>query len=180
MVIDLKMRAFEPDFAGKMNFCLSAVNDLLRHPDDEPSIGLILCKTNDRFGAEYSLRDINKPIGMSKYRLAESLPEKLKGGLSTIKNLENQLGTQRRAQGVNNGRSIGSRLDVVVTEAKAIDRSFDPATSIRALQYYGDGTLDRVSENMRRDLTRWAQQIDPATLSVLRSRRGLSPGGMEL
>lgn len=92
VVIDLKMRSLEPEFAGKMNFYLSAVNDILRHPDDEPSIGLILCKTKDRFVAEYALRDINKPIGISEYRLAESLPEKLKGSLPTIEELESELG----------------------------------------------------------------------------------------
>ena len=58
------MKSFKPEFAGKMNFYLSAVNDLLRHPDDQPSIGLILCKTGVRFVAEYALRDINKPIGI--------------------------------------------------------------------------------------------------------------------
>jgi predicted nuclease of restriction endonuclease-like (RecB) superfamily len=92
VVVDLKMRAFEPEFAGKMNFYLSAVNDLLRHPDDQPSIGIILCKTRERFVAEYALRDINKPIGISEYRLAESLPDKLQGSLPTIEELENELG----------------------------------------------------------------------------------------
>jgi len=93
VVIDLKTKSFEPEFAGKRNFYLSAVNDLLRHPDDQPSIGLILCKTNDRFVAEYALRDINKPIGISEYRLAESLPERLKGSLPTIEELESELGS---------------------------------------------------------------------------------------
>jgi predicted nuclease of restriction endonuclease-like (RecB) superfamily len=92
VVVDLKARSFEPEFAGKMNFYLSAVNDLLRHPDDQPSIGLILCKTKDRIIAEYALREINKPIGISEYRLAESLPDKLKGSLPTIEELENELG----------------------------------------------------------------------------------------
>jgi hypothetical protein len=68
--MDLKMKAFEPEFAGNMSFYLSAVNDLLRHPDDQPSIGINLCKTRDRFVAEYALRDINKPIGISECRLA--------------------------------------------------------------------------------------------------------------
>ncbi len=54
------MHAFQPEFAGKMNFYLSAVNDLLRHPDDQPSIGLILCKTRDHVVAEYALRDFSK------------------------------------------------------------------------------------------------------------------------
>jgi hypothetical protein len=57
-----------------MNFYLLAVNDLLRHPDDEPSIGMILCKTRDRFVTEYAHRAIKKLIGISEYRLAESLP----------------------------------------------------------------------------------------------------------
>jgi predicted nuclease of restriction endonuclease-like (RecB) superfamily len=92
VVIDLKMKAFEPEFAGKMNFYLSAVNDLLRHPDDQPSIGIILCKTKERIVAEYALRDINQPIGISEYRLAESLPEKLQGSLPTIEELEIELG----------------------------------------------------------------------------------------
>lgn len=85
VVVDLKMKPLEPEFAGKMNFYLSAVNDLLRHPDDQPSIGIILCRTRERFVAEYALRDINKPIGISEYRLAESLPEKLKGSLRPLR-----------------------------------------------------------------------------------------------
>jgi predicted nuclease of restriction endonuclease-like (RecB) superfamily len=92
VVVDLKMSAFAPEFAGKMNFYLSAVDDLLRHPDDQPSIGIILCKTRERVVAEYALRDIHKPIGISEYRLAESLPEKLQGSLPTIEELENELG----------------------------------------------------------------------------------------
>jgi predicted nuclease of restriction endonuclease-like (RecB) superfamily len=98
IVIDLKMKSFEPEFAGKMNFYLSAVDDLLRHPDDQPSIGIILCKTRERFVAEYALRDINKPIGISEYRLAESLPETLKGSLPSIEELETELGTVTQAQ----------------------------------------------------------------------------------
>jgi len=96
VVVDLKMKAFEPEFAGKMNFYLSAVDDLLRHPDDQPSIGIILCRTRDRIIAEYALRDINKPIGISEYRLAESLPDRLKGSLPTIEELEDELGAASR------------------------------------------------------------------------------------
>ncbi len=91
VVIDLKMQPFRPEFAGKMNFYLSAVNEILRHPDDQPSIGLILCKTRDRFVAEYALRDVSKPIGISEYQLADALPEKLKGTLPTIEEIESEL-----------------------------------------------------------------------------------------
>jgi predicted nuclease of restriction endonuclease-like (RecB) superfamily len=95
VVIDLKVKSFEPESAGKMNFYLSAIDDMLRHPDDQPSIGLILCENKDRFVAEYALRGINKPIGISEYRLAESLPEKLKGSLPTVEELESELDSAR-------------------------------------------------------------------------------------
>jgi hypothetical protein len=75
--------------------------------------------------------------------------------------------------------SHGIDLPTALAAAKAIDTSFDPATSIRALQFYGDGTLDRISPTMRQDLTRWAQAVNLGKLPRLRPRRGLSPGGME-
>ena len=75
-MVDLKATAFKPEYAGKMNFYLSAVDDLLRHPDDKPSIGIILCKAKNRVVAEYALRDLAKPVGVSSYvtKLVESLP----------------------------------------------------------------------------------------------------------
>jgi predicted nuclease of restriction endonuclease-like (RecB) superfamily len=91
VVVDLKLGPFQPEFAGKMNFYLSAVNNLLRHPDDQPSIGLILCKTRDRIVAEYALQDVSKPIGISEYQLAAALPDTLKGTLPTIEELESEL-----------------------------------------------------------------------------------------
>ena len=73
-----------------------------------------------------------------------------------------------------NGVDVSLRL----AAAKAIDRNFDPVTSIRALQFYGDGTLDRVPSAMRKDLVRWAQAVDLAKLPNLHPRRNLSPGGL--
>ena len=67
VVIDLKVREFEPEYAGKMNFYLSAVDELLRRQGDGPSIGLILCKGKAKTTVEYALRDTNKPIGVSSY-----------------------------------------------------------------------------------------------------------------
>jgi hypothetical protein len=72
--------------------------------------------------------------------------------------------------------SHGIDLATGLAAARAIDSSFDPATSIRALQFYGDGTLDRVPEGIRRDLTRWALKLDPLMLPSLRPRRGVGPG----
>ena len=92
VVIDLKAKALEPEFVGKMNFYLAAVDDLLRHPDDRPSIGLIVRKTKDQIVAEYALRNSMTPIGISEYRWAESLPADLKGSLPSIEELEDELG----------------------------------------------------------------------------------------
>jgi predicted nuclease of restriction endonuclease-like (RecB) superfamily len=93
IVIDLKTKPFEPEFAGKMNFYLSAVDELLRHADDKPSIGIILCKSGNQTIAEYALRDIAKPVGVSSYvtRLIETLPADLKSSLPTVAELEAEL-----------------------------------------------------------------------------------------
>ena len=91
VVIDLKVEEFKPEFAGKMNFYLSAVDDLLRHPDDQSSIGIILCKSRGKVTVEYALRDTHKPIGVSEYRLTDALPQELKPSLPTIEELEQEL-----------------------------------------------------------------------------------------
>ncbi len=96
IVIELKTGPFKPEYAGKMNFYLSAVDDLLRHPDDEASIGLILCKSKNAIVAEYTLRDTKKPIGISGFRVMERLPSDLKGSLPTIEELEQGLTTPRQ------------------------------------------------------------------------------------
>jgi len=91
VVIDLKMADFKPEDSGKMNFYLSAVDDLLKHPDDQPSVGMILCKSKNKMLVEYALRDLNKPIGVSTYQLTQALPEHLQGNLPTIEQLEAEL-----------------------------------------------------------------------------------------
>lgn len=91
VVVELKTGPFRPEYAGKLNFYLSAVDDMLRHGSDAPSIGLILCKDKNRLIAEYALRDIAKPVGVSEYRLVEAIPEELKGSLPTIEELEAEL-----------------------------------------------------------------------------------------
>lgn len=92
IVVELKTTDFKPEFAGKMNFYLSAVDDLMKHSDDKPSIGLLLCKGKNKVIAEYALRDINKPIGISQYEttILESLPAELKGSLPSIEEIEQE------------------------------------------------------------------------------------------
>ncbi|MFH1314388.1 MAG: PDDEXK nuclease domain-containing protein [Candidatus Eisenbacteria bacterium] len=94
VVIDLKMGPFIPEYAGKMNFYLSAVDDQLRHLDDMPSIGLILCRSKNKLQVEYALRDMKKPIGVAEWKtkIVKSLPKKFKGSLPTIEELEAELG----------------------------------------------------------------------------------------
>jgi predicted nuclease of restriction endonuclease-like (RecB) superfamily len=96
VAIDLKVEKFKPEFAGKMNFYLSAIDDRLRHADDRPSIGIILCKARNRVTVEYALRDNRKPIGVSKYRLTSALPKELKSSLPTIQQLERELKSASR------------------------------------------------------------------------------------
>ena len=91
VVIELKKGDFKPEYAGKMNFYCSVVDDQLRHETDQPTIGLILCQTKDRILAEYALRDINKPIGVSDYELTRALPESLQSELPTIEEIEAEL-----------------------------------------------------------------------------------------
>lgn len=88
VVIELKAGAFKPEYAGKLNFYLSAVDATMRHESDNPSIGLILCKDKKGLIAEYALKDISKPVGISEYQLVAAIPENLKGSLPTIEELE--------------------------------------------------------------------------------------------
>jgi predicted nuclease of restriction endonuclease-like (RecB) superfamily len=87
VVIELKIEDFKPEFAGKMNFYLSAVDDQLRHPNDQPTIGIILCKGRNELIVEYALRDTSKPMGVAQYRLSPALPAQLQQDLPTVEEL---------------------------------------------------------------------------------------------
>jgi len=76
-ITNFKDKDFKPEYADKMNFYLSCVDDLVKHETDRPSIGLILCKSKNNILAEYTLRDMTKPIGLAEYRLKDALPENL-------------------------------------------------------------------------------------------------------
>lgn len=91
IVIELKSGKFKPEYAGKLNFYLSAIDSQIKKETDNESIGILLCKSKDSIEAEYALRDINKPIGISEYKLTDCIPENLKYKLPTIEELENEL-----------------------------------------------------------------------------------------
>jgi predicted nuclease of restriction endonuclease-like (RecB) superfamily len=84
VVIELKTVEFEPEFAGKLNFYLSAVDDLLKTNEDNPSIGILLCSGKEGIEVEYALKDINKPIGVSEYTFTEILPKKFEKSIPTV------------------------------------------------------------------------------------------------
>ncbi len=91
VMVDLKMGEFLPEYAGKMNFYLSAVDDLLRHSTDAPTIGLILCKSRDRVTVEYTLRNSATPMGVATFRVTDALPADLAGSLPTAAQIEAEL-----------------------------------------------------------------------------------------
>lgn len=91
IIIELKIDDFKPEYAGKLNFYLSAIDAQLKTKEDQPSIGLLLCKKAGKLTVEYSLKDIGKPIGVSEYQLTEKIPAGMKGKLPTIKEIEREL-----------------------------------------------------------------------------------------
>jgi predicted nuclease of restriction endonuclease-like (RecB) superfamily len=91
VVVELKNRKFIPEYAGKLNFYLSAVDTLLKRNDDQPTIGLLLCRDKNNIEVEFALRDMNKPMGVSEYTLVEALPDNLKGAMPTVQEIENDL-----------------------------------------------------------------------------------------
>lgn len=91
VVVELKATAFKPEHAGQLNFYLAAIDAQVKAPDDHPTIGLLLCKTQNRLVAEYALSGIDKPIGIAEYELVRALPEPLVTNLPTVEQLENEL-----------------------------------------------------------------------------------------
>ncbi len=96
VVVELKAVPFDPGFVGQLNMYLSAVDDLLKHADDKPTIGLLLCRSKDKVVVEYALRDVNKPIGVAEWetKILASLPEELRGSLPTVEEIEAELASQ--------------------------------------------------------------------------------------
>jgi predicted nuclease of restriction endonuclease-like (RecB) superfamily len=95
VVVELKKGKFMPEYAGKLNFYLSVVDDKLRSEGDQPSIGLLICQDKNEVIAEYALRDLTKPIGISQYELIEAIPKSLKASLPSIKVIKQEIGQSK-------------------------------------------------------------------------------------
>ena len=91
VVIELKTGKFKPEYTGKLNFYLSAVDDILKHESDNPTIGILLCKERNKVTAEYALKDINKPIGISEYKLSDFVPAELVDTLPSAEDIEKRI-----------------------------------------------------------------------------------------
>ena len=91
VVIELKTGEFKPEYAGQLNFYLSAVDGILKKEADNPSIGLLLCKSKNDLVAEYSLKDMSKPIGVSEYKITSTLPEELEQQLPSVEDLQKRI-----------------------------------------------------------------------------------------
>ena len=91
VVIELKTGDFKPEYAGQLNFYLSAVDGILKKEHDNPSIGLLLCKSKNNLVAEYSLKDISKPIGVSEYKVTSNLPDDLEDQLPSIEDIQKRI-----------------------------------------------------------------------------------------
>ncbi len=125
IVIELKIGDFQSEFAGKMNLYLGIVDDFLKGEYDESSIGLILCKTKSKIVAEYALRDTSKPIGIAEYRLAEKLPDDIKGELPSIEEIEQKLDQELKESSSN----LENRFKAIKEKLKAI-RNDEIQTSV--------------------------------------------------
>lgn len=91
VVIELKTGDFKPEYAGQINFYLSAVDGIMKKESDNPSIGLLLCKSKNNLVAEYSLKDMSKPIGVSEYQITRNLPEALEKQLPSVEDIQKRM-----------------------------------------------------------------------------------------
>lgn len=183
VVIELKIEEFKPEFAGKMNFYLSAVDDQLRHPDDGPTIGIILCQGRNDVIVEYALRDAAKPMGVAGYQLSRQLPNQLQADLPTRAELAREFPLMNLVMlRMEIEREVRQRL---AAEGLLSERPLGLAPSLRALQ--GAGVAPAGTEefltishalnaaahgiDVEPDEVRRAEQIGAAFLAELRTSR---------
>lgn len=137
IIIELKIGEFEPEYVSKINLYLGIADDQLKGEHDEPSIGLILCKTNNKIVAEYALRDTSKPIGIAEYKIVEKLPENIRGELPSIEEIEHRVDEEiKEAQS-----PVDDRLQGLKNRIKNLktDEIQTPATYAILSQLYQTG-----------------------------------------
>ena len=131
VVIELKKGKFKPEYAGKLNFYCNVVNDRMKQPSDQPTIGLILCQERSRLLAEYSFAGIDKPIGISTYELTRALPKDMKSALPTVEEIEAELSEvakqaeAKRAPGKSGGAVREAAARYGEAGIRIVDHPFD-------------------------------------------------------
>lgn len=148
VVVELKIGEFKAEYVSKMNVYLGIVDDQLKSEFDEPSIGLILCKTKDKVVAEYALRDTNKPIGIAEYKLGKALPEEIKEELPTIEQIEERIDEEFK----NQSNPIEDRLKAIKDKLKNLHTEAiqKPVTPPALSRVYNKGLLPLYKQVIRR------------------------------
>lgn len=165
IVIELKIGDFLPEYISKMNLYLGMVDDKLKGEFDQSAIGLILCKTNNKIIAEYALRDTSKPIGVAEYKLAEILPEDIKGELPSIEELEQEL--EKEMEGFKEHfNPIDARLKAIKEKLREIktDEIQTPVTYSILVKLYNEG-LKPLYEEIIKKLSVFDEEFDSMTFS---------------
>lgn len=189
VVIELKIEDFKPEFAGKMNFYLSAVDDQLRHQDDQPTIGIILCKGRNKVIVEYALRDTSKPMGVAQYRLSPALPPQLQQDLPTVEEFAREfplmsvvkmrMEIERALRDFmgNHGFAPPTGLSNMLRELHR--RSLAPSSTAQLLDALR--VMNEAAHGLDVDPTAAEQAVDVGTvfLEELRNLRGNDPGDGE-
>ncbi|GAB3832828.1 hypothetical protein GCM10028895_51070 [Pontibacter rugosus] len=154
VVIELKIGDFKPEYAGKMNFYLSAVDEDFRSADDKPSIGLILCKSKNKVTVEYALRDVNKPMGVAEYEVLEAMPKELQGELPTIEALEQELEKEIQAHVRPLDQKLRKLRDLLsVVDREEVQRSKDKDAVV--------DLFDRVLPELAARITKCLDEVIP-------------------
>ena len=148
IIIELKIGEFEPEYVSKMNLYLGLADDQLKGEYDEPAIGLILCKTNNKIVAEYALRDTSKPIGIAEYKIADRLPENIRGELPSIEEIEQRVDEEIKEPPYSGDK----RLQAVKEKIKNIktDEIQTPVTFEALTQLYQNGLRMLYTELMNK------------------------------
>jgi predicted nuclease of restriction endonuclease-like (RecB) superfamily len=187
VVIEFKIEDFKPEFAGKMNFYLSAVDDELRHKDDQPTIGITLCKGRNEVIVEYALRDTSKPMGIAQYKLSPALPPQLSQELPTVEEFAREYPlmpvVKLRIEIERALREFMSDNDLAPKRANGIGdmlrefhrRGLKPASTERLVESLG--LMNDASHGVDVDLESAQRAVDVGTvfLTELRSQSGSGP-----
>ena len=148
IIIELKIGEFEPEFVSKMNLYLGLADDNLKGEYDEPAIGLILCKTNNKIVAEYALRDTSKPIGIAEYKIAQMLPDDIKGELPSIEVIEQRMDEELKEEQT----PVDAKVKALKEKLKAIQSEEIQTTATYKILYnlYHDGLKALYKELMQK------------------------------